>query len=679
MPGRGARRRVQPLVPLAVLLAFACDGPGTSPPDDAAPGSARDGGFFLGRSIDSRAPDARVLEIEGVEVLPGPSAAPPADDDPRWAARTLPDFLSRRRLGRTNEVWYRARFALPAAPEELWALYLPRLRMNAEAFVDRVRIGDGGRFGPNPARNWNRPLYFTVPASLLGAGEHTLHLRLVTTAASDIRLLAAQLGPDAVLRPAFDARMLRQVVLRRDLVVLTLATGVLLGFVALRRPELRGAPYFAGVLGCIGLGYSDGIVQDLPVPAMAWQWINTMIYLLSFVLTTLGVDRALGGTPGRKDVALWSLLGVLGVVVAVAPYYFITVTAGLLALGFLTLGYAAWRIAAAMRAGTFRRGRVLLVSALVLAGITLHDLQSGITGRALPYAPLSSFIPLVIAACAAWIIIGYVLGKLAESEALAEQLDQRVAASVAELQQNYDRLREMEWRQAAADERERILRDMHDGLGGHVVSALSMVKRGVHDSEQVAEVLQEALDEMRLLLDSVAISEDLSQVLGSLRARVEPRLERHGLRFDWRVSELPDLPGLGPRGVVQVIRIVQECLSNVIKHADATTVRISTGLATGSGREPGVFLEVEDDGRGIPEPCRRDDRGGLANMRWRAAQLRGEVEIIGGRGTRIRLWLPIAHAPADAPPDDERPGRGGRQASALGVEPAAPPARRSPK
>jgi signal transduction histidine kinase len=168
----------------------------------------------------------------------------------------------------------------------------------------------------------------------------------------------------------------------------------------------------------------------------------------------------------------------------------------------------------------------------------------------------------------------------------------------------------------------------------------------------VGEALRDALDDLRLVIDSLDPGEqDLLTVLGMVRARLEPRLAQHGLRFQWRVVEVPPLPGFGPDMALQVMRIVQEAITNVVKHARASRITIRTGEAPGPGGRAGVFVEIVDDGNGMaahPVPGR-----GLVGMRRRAARLGGVVAIDAmDRGTRVRLWLPQAVA---SRPDVSRP------------------------
>ena len=82
------------------------------------------------------------------------------------------------------------------------------------------------------------------------------------------------------------------------------------------------------------------------------------------------------------------------------------------------------------------------------------------------------------------------------------------------------------------------MRDLHDGLGGHLVSALALVEHG-DNNDAVEETLRDALEDLRLVIESLAPdSDDLPVLLGVVRMRTESRMSRHGIRFDWQVREI---------------------------------------------------------------------------------------------------------------------------------------------
>jgi signal transduction histidine kinase len=282
---------------------------------------------------------------------------------------------------------------------------------------------------------------------------------------------------------------------------------------------------------------------------------------------------------------------------------------------------------------------VLTVGVIVQSCLGVHDwlLQLGMWQHDHWY--LMHYASPLLFMVFTWLLTSRFVQALRQSEALNRELEQRVEEKHRELEAGYRQLRELEQRQAVATERERIMRDLHDGLGGHLVSALAMAEKS-NRAPDLERTLREALDDLRLVIDSLdSENDDLPVLLGMVRSRIEHRMTRAGLRFDWQVQDVPPIAGFGPEMALQVLRIVQETFTNIVKHARARTVTVSTGEGQhGDGYPAGVYLEIRDDGQGMHN---RGHGRGLENMRYRAQQIGGTLAIASDtHGTQVRLWLP---------------------------------------
>jgi signal transduction histidine kinase len=235
-----------------------------------------------------------------------------------------------------------------------------------------------------------------------------------------------------------------------------------------------------------------------------------------------------------------------------------------------------------------------------------------------------------------WILIDRFVKALNESESLNTELEARVAQKHAELQENYRRMQLMERQQAMVEERQRIMSDMHDGIGAHLISALSQVEHGQLSSEEVAAALRECIEDLRLTIDSLEpVEDDLLSVLGNLRYRLEPRLKKCGIELDWQVQDVPRLAYLDPKNVMHILRILQEGFTNILKHADADRVSVETGVDHGK-----VFVRVKDNGHGFASG---HTGHGLASMKNRAQAIGGQLDIQPSpAGTTLNLLLPVS-------------------------------------
>jgi signal transduction histidine kinase len=213
------------------------------------------------------------------------------------------------------------------------------------------------------------------------------------------------------------------------------------------------------------------------------------------------------------------------------------------------------------------------------------------------------------------------------------------AADLAEaLKQQQRRLLEVERERALLLERERLMRDMHDGLGSALVSSLAAAERGVLTTEDMAGTLRECVDDLRIVIDSLDPNNyDLVGLLAALRFRLGRRLEIAGIEVDWHVDELPPLAWMGASESLQLMRAIQEILSNVVKHAHARRVSV-TAQEIGAG----VEVTIKDDGCGFDPDLSAMGRG-LRSLRQRADALHGRLSLNTqlGAGTAVRLWLPF--------------------------------------
>src|SRR5258708_37530433 len=144
-------------------------------------------------------------------------------------------------------------------------------------------------------------------------------------------------------------------------------------------------------------------------------------------------------------------------------------------------------------------------------------------------------------------------------------------------------MHEMERQRAVVNERQRIMSDMHDGLGGQLMSTLSLVEQGEVAPAAVAAALRECIDDLRLTIDSLEPSEnDLLPVLGNLRYRLDGRLKKQGIDLDWRGSEGAKLASLAPPQVRHVLRILPKGFPNRPTHSRPKAVQLET-RAVGRG------------------------------------------------------------------------------------------------
>lgn len=595
------------------------------------------GWFAFSYSYRDHLPEA-ILSVEAMGFIATEQSSPPESQSSLHVA--LPDDWTKSRHG-ISQGWYRGIIELNVPPNRLWGIYVPTVRMNAAVYLNGELLGQGGRLEDPVARLWNRPLYFVIPNGMLRPGDNILQVRVKADPPGDGLLSPLYLGPDSELRPAFEARyFFRITVVQMITSVLFILAGVI-GLIWALRPQDTLYGWFALAALTWGVHNLNLLVINSPLPTRLWDWFFNFMALGWFtILATIFIHRYLDLSPPHLERVLVAI-GVSGSVLLVGVedrlFYWLGVhlwDSGLLAAGL----YPLWLLFRA-----YQRRPTITTLLLVAAGGTiiifaLHDwllmqgLMSRIEGFFIQYSA-----PAVILGFS-WLLLSEFVRSRDEAETLNRDLEQRIAEKTAALEANHQRLRELERQQVLVAERERIMRDMHDGMGGHLVSTLSMVEAGRVNQQHIAESLREALDDLRLMIDSLdPVEGDLSLALGMYRTRLEPRLVGSAVRIDWQVRDVPLIADFSPEKVLQVLRIIQEAVTNVLKHANANTLTVSTGEADDSHQ---VFIEVRDDGQGFGEHSKPGR--GLANMRQRAQSINAEIETTSSvQGSRVRLWLPI--------------------------------------
>lgn len=563
------------------------------------------------------------LRFTQAEFVPGDDARPPADG---WAALTLPHAWRKTHPKLDGFAWYRIPFDLEAAPQESLALLVEKVAVTGEFRINGSVLNPGIRFvspdGYAGTQMTHFSLLLTVPSGLLRQGRNELLVRVQGDPLTFGDLWPMRLAPHATLRLPFLALDIRQRVVPQALLALTLATLAFSLILWWRERRVSNLPFVVAMaLWAVMLG-----LYLTPVPPMT-RFMLALVYALTFTgfnWALLHLFWRFSGSVGRwfprcLNGLTWAMLAVIGFVALTGFDPTLLHVVGLPAMALRGMASVmllrwAWRTrhwrAYALTAAEMLWFAVAAQVMLMVAGILPVDMP--LLG---PWEGLPVFAVLLF----------FFVERIV--------LDHEQAAR--------------EQQAAIDEERRRILNDMHDGLGSHLITASRLLRRDVVDRELVARTLDEALLDLRLIIDSLDTSErDLLPLLANLRYRLSPRLEAMGIRLEWEQSVTEArIERLTPQGALNVLRIVQEAVSNAVRHAMPSTVTIGVGPADG-----GLAITVRDDGRGFSAAPTAAGGRGLAGMQSRATRIGATLHMDSGpgHGTSIHLWLPSGPAGAGA-------------------------------
>lgn len=222
---------------------------------------------------------------------------------------------------------------------------------------------------------------------------------------------------------------------------------------------------------------------------------------------------------------------------------------------------------------------------------------------------------------------------------LARQIDEReqAEAAVRELAVHHEAVRE--------EERKRIAREIHDELGSLLTALKMEISLARMNAGQDAE-LRERLAQMRDLADkTIRMVRHVATQLrpAALNLGIVPALEWLAQEFSQRTGIACSLKTGGEIEMddghtTAIFRIVQESLTNVARHAEASRVEVSLLRQAGE-----IVLCIADDGRGFDPASRRDDSFGLLGIRERAQALGAGADIVSapGAGCTVSIRMPF--------------------------------------
>ncbi len=555
-------------------------------------------------------------------------------DDDLATLRTLPHRWQAD-CPQCRTVWYRFDIAQAELPRDAQAIYLPVAAQNAAVYLNGRLLGSGGRFSDPAARLGQRPLLLSAPVPLWAHGDNRLYVLMKAERPRSGHLGAVALAPELQLQALERWRSMLVVTLPQVLATAAAMLGLVMGVLWFYRRRERDYAVLALATLAWALHAYSALVVEPPWPAPWWDaWLS--LTLMAAAWTLLALAQRLAVETGPRSGAPWPAAATLlfGAAAAWEPQGLALDAARLLALAIIA---AAGAVVA--RAGWQQDDGRLLVPGAALALLGVGAAAAGL----LPYAavPLSA-LPLgtaIVFGAAGWLLLLRFVQTLNAVEVLNIDLEALVQARTTELQAQFERVRDLERHRVIATERERLMRDMHDGVGGNLVSLLAMIEADPRRPGELATVVRDALDDMRLLVDSLdPVDDDLNAVLAMFRDRLAPRLRGARVVLHWDVELLPPVPGLTPARVLHVLRVLQEAVSNALRHGHARTLWISTAAA-----DDVVRVTVRDDGAGFDEQTIVAGRG-LKNMRRRAAEVGAELNVDSapGSGATLTLVLPLA-------------------------------------
>lgn len=508
------------------------------------------------------------------------------------------------------------------------------------AVNDTLLVGEG-RMQPGRGTFHGQKMFLTrIPAGILKQGENTLTYVTLRDGFPYADIDAPLIGEYQAMQAFSANRLWNTNEFHRYGAGLLGLLGMLAAIMVVRSEDWRFAAWLSALCAAFVGNYLYGIVLDPPFDGWG-RMVAFFAVNMAVPVTLLCFIDAWTGRPLRhlQTAAVAAYVAAMGY--AVWRIYFTPMPDGFDTPAVIwTWFLSTFAVLAAVRMlwhfARHREDRVLesallsvCVVAVLLDGASewYPQLSGGNLSNA---APL-----LMLAMLAAFLARNF---RLFQSQAtLTASLRAQVAEREAELAQAHTREQDLVRKQAHDAERRRIMQDIHDGLGSQLMSMMLAARLGEAEPVQVAEGLQAVIDEMRLMIDSMdSVGESLEAALATFRTRIQPRVAGAGYTFTWAQPDLPATAtaGFGPRDVLQIFRVMQEAVTNALKHSGGNSI----GIVVSASPEGELRIAIADNGRG---GAQASAGRGLANMVRRAKAIGGELTVTSqpGDGTRVELTL----------------------------------------
>jgi len=556
-----------------------------------------------------------------------------------WKSISLPDDWYKNHQD-IQQVWYRAEINLDTFNEQIWGIYLPSVTHNAAVYINGIWVGQGGNFTEPLSRHHNKPLLFNFSSKLLQPGTNAIDIKVKSAYYKQGLMDQFYLAPESQLIDAYTWKKL----IRVDLVQWVTITMYVLSLIVLTfwiaRPQDNIYGLFSLELFIWATHNLNLFVSDIPVSVNIWEAM-TMSTLGWTVVVMIFFNHRFVGDRNKtveKVILTFSAFGI--------GIFFLPDIGSILNIGYsvwdtfiMIFGiYAIYHLINVYRKQGNTDVFLMLVAGIPILVFGFHDIlminhfidrRDGLTMQ-------YSVIPSVL--LFSWFLIRRFVQSINKAENLAETLEQRVNEKQNELQLQYKKLSLLEKDKVLAEERERLMRDMHDGIGGQLLSVVTLLQEQSGDIFKIVrEKVQLSLVDLRFVIDSLdPLLSDLPTLLGMMRMRLVDQLESANIELEWAVTELPEIKNMSPRRSLHIMRIVQEAITNSIKHSGSDKMKLVTGVD-----KDNIYIDVIDFGIGYENSSLRESQGrGVKNMHYRAQELDAILEIRQlNHGTSVRLLL----------------------------------------
>ena len=563
----------------------------------------------------------QVLQAARAQVTVGTSPAEIRDV-------TLPYHWDRLHRGQPGYAHFELAFKLDQPPGETYALYLPRVGNAYAIWLNGHMLQRKGDLTHVHGSDFAKaPRFVEFPVALLRP-DNLIQVQIRADVGRRGGMGPITIGPESMVRPIYAKDFAWRITGSNVVVIANLFVALIA--LSLWWTQVERAPdgharrdplyLFAGLAELSwSVRVADTVIEN---PLLSWPWwaMLTVVVMTAWVSSMMLFCIEVTNWRTRTDVRwlgrwLAALMGsaVIGGYLATQHGLPTFLTAQYLALGLTAIGFL---VVFLIGTRTATLGQKLVAAALLVNVVVgLRDLFVFRMTDSYGGNTLLRYSSLLFGLALGYIVLARLRTATAQARDLLSNMEAHLARKEQELQQIYPRLEELARAQERSAERTRILRDMHDGVGSHISTAIRQLQSGKASDADVLHTLRDSLDHLKLSIDAIHVPPgDVATLLANIRYRLEPRIQACGIEFQWDVEEIPAIARLDVSAMGHLQFMLYEAFSNVLQHAQATMMRVAAN--TISGRAGSLHLQIIDNGIGYD--TRTPARNGLQSLHQRA-------------------------------------------------------------
>lgn len=560
----------------------------------------------------------------------------------------LPYAWDKINKGQQGRATFELAFDVAQLPVEPWGVFVQRAGNAYEIWLNGALLQRQGELAVFNAGDYSQvPRYVTVPPELI-KNHNELRVEIRADIGRKGGLTPLVVGTQAEVLPLYE----RSYTVRGTASLLIAVFSLLVGSLAfmlwlthpkietdgaLRRDRLYLYAAIAEGFWSFGVGY-----MFFEVPLVPWPWWGALPIAAASVwvgFTVLFCMEVAGWSvqPGFRWFRRW-----LFAIIATNPLFSLSA----LALGkplVLTVAYAAIGLTNLCFSGyflfrSFKQPivvqKLLAVSVAVNVLVGFRDIYVYRLDPSYTSITWLRYSSLLFGLCVVYVVLARFHQVSAYAHDLNRTLSARVSAKEQELGESFKRVEALAREQERLAERTRILRDMHDGVGAHISTAIRQLQSGQAKDNEVLLTLRESLDQLKLSIDAMALpAGDVTALMANLRYRLESRFRASDIELQWEVELLDPLPHLEDKGMRSLQFLVYGAIANVLQHSGATTLRLEARRSA-----QGVLVCIVDNGCGFDTA--QPKRKGLLSMEERARAIGARMDIRSSYGnTTVEILL----------------------------------------